>query len=160
MKRNCRFLIALSLFAWMAVGLKAQDRLVVQMKNGAQTQYDLSQLKKLIFSEDQFTVVGQDASMANFKYDDTRRLHFETSTGISPTTEVGKNGWQLLNDGQTLTLKGADALTNASFMLFDPSGRLVMSNKHWTARTIDISRLCAGAYVLKVNNQTFKFLKK
>ena len=98
--------------------------------------------------------------MANFKYDDTRRLHFETSTGISPTTEVGKNGWQLLNDGQTLTLKGADALTNASFMLFDPSGRLVMSNKHWTAHTIDISRLSAGAYVLRVNNQTFKFLKK
>ena len=59
MKRNCRFLIVLSLFAWMAVGLKAQDRLVVQMKNGAQTQYDLSQLKKLIFSGAQFTVVVQ-----------------------------------------------------------------------------------------------------
>ena len=49
MKRNCRFLIVLSLFAWMGVGLKAQDRLVVQMKNGAQTQYDLSQLKKADF---------------------------------------------------------------------------------------------------------------
>lgn len=144
--------------------LQAQeDKMVVHPADGTANWESLIKDVKLItFSETGMNVKGMTAaSTKTFTYESVGKITFSlTPSGITDlynqvpnyfvfpslaTTQISLSGWN--NQG----------MTNAA--IYSTTGSLCRLIKNWNGASIDVSGLEPGLYILKVNNQSFKFRK-
>jgi len=92
-----------------------------------------------------------------FNLADVKGLVFgTTATAIGQL--VGTKGQ--LNIAYWQGILSAQGINGANTALYTVSGQRVMSINAWDGSAISTEGLANGVYVLKVNNQTFKFVKQ
>lgn len=138
----------------------AQVQLVVTPKGGgAATAISLDEIKQINFIGDDTTFgIERQSQRDVFSFDNVQSIKFQGLVDDIAATRVSDDAWRVsYNQGQ-LTVSGmCDAVTHAD--IFDLNGCRHMSLPRYSGQTIDVSSLPKGAYILRVGQKTFKFLK-
>lgn len=151
---------AVALALLTSLGAQADDTetwLVVE-QGASHSPFAISGVQRVNFGDDALTVVEADKESA-FDYTTVSRISFtqnEPSAIDKPATS--SNTLKLSSNDGCLTVAGLDAPTQLS--LYSQSGASVMQINGYQGASVSLSSLPNGIYVLKVNNQTFKIVKK
>ncbi len=139
---------------------KAQTDVVVTKLNGEQQKFDLADVSKFYFNDGAMNVVTLPAGTSTaVKLSDLLNIKFVPNpTAIDNITGNGNQGVKFAYDGHLLSVSGmTDA---ASAAIYSADGRKMMGAEHWDGTPVETSSLPKGVYIFKVNNNTFKFIKK
>lgn len=152
------FLLALA-FGAGGTAAEAQESLVVYNAAGAEAQsFALTDIVKITLGDDDVTVVTSGSKASTFKYDDVRSIKFSNlTTGITPAQITGSDLKLYLRNGM---IGAENAVKPAKAMIFDLSGRAVMTRDGWDGTPFSVASLAKGVYILKVNNNTLKFTRQ
>ena len=166
MKQN--YLTLTFCLAAMACGSRAYAqnegtvKMVVAMNDNASTKtFDLDNVRKLTFGNDEMFVWKNDKSEREvFQIDDVRHIRFEGLVdGIETmTTDIAHGTISPLCRDGILQIKGWSG-ESARLQIFNVSGMNMLSLSAWNGENIDVSAFARGTYILKINNQTVKFIK-
>ena len=64
----------------------------------------------------------------------------------------------MVYDGNTISVAGLAKAENAA--IYSIGGEKVVDLKSWNGNPVNVGSLTNGVYILKVNNKSFKFIKK
>lgn len=138
----------------------AQVQMVMTFKGDfSPASIPLDEIKQLNFMDDDtYFVLEHLDQRYKFSYDVVQSIKFQGLVDDIAATRVSDDAWRVsYNQGQ-LTVSGmCDAVTHAD--IFDLNGCRHMSLPRYSGQTIDVSSLPKGAYILRVGQKTFKFLK-
>jgi len=145
-------------FALLAVGqlMMAQSfNMIVLKADGNETQYAVSDVQKIVFDNSTMTVELKSGENVA----DVTRVSFKDATGVETlkpesSVSVFPNPVQ-----ETLTVKGVKK--GAVINVFDMSGGLLQTvTTQENTANINVSSLQKGVYLLQVDKQVVKFIKK
>ena len=146
------FTLLLMLFS-ICTALMAE--MVAVSADGDETTYALLDVKRI-----EVSVNSTSASMTVLLNDGTIEGNYQKLLFAEPTTSVDELGEISLfvypnPVSNTLNIRGVDE--NALLTVFNLSGQCVMQEK---GVEIDVTSLYQGTYILRINNQYIKFIKK
>ncbi len=127
--------------------------------DGAVESYKLSDINKLSFSGDSFTVdLTNESTTATFALKNVMSIKFEdVNSGV--TSAIADDGaLQLYYDKDMLGAYG-ELNEHCVATVFDVAGRVLLQIDAWDGCPIDVSSLSKGLYLFNVSNQTLKFKK-
>lgn len=136
----------------------ADTAILVEDPNGTVTSLPLTTASKVTFPVEGLTVTGAEGKV--IPYAQVAKIRFKTESGI-PGIMAPQNTLAIRENpvGDTLRLTGTlDA--PADVTITSVSGQTAMRLAKWNGADIDVSALHPGIYLITVNNQTLKFIKK
>lgn len=144
----------------LSVGAQAQDKVVVNKKDGGKQAYEMEKISKITFQEDAYTIVGKDNSdMATVSYADTKTITFELVDGIEQIVNTERGKMKIIKQGNTITVEGFNG-NDGRVAIFSLDGTMMQSNNAWRGDAISVESLPAGIYVININGQSLKFTKQ
>lgn len=137
----------------------ATDNLVVTVGENS-SKFALTDIASLKFSDGKLLVYtnSTESPAAEFNLADIKSLTFDDNgtQGIEATTEGNKTFSVVFSNG----LLSATGLSNARMSVYDLSGKRIVGISSWDGSAVSLQNVNNGVYVLTINNQTFKFIKK
>lgn len=117
----------------------------------------LDDISKITFEESCFNVFPNNItdSFMQFEYDNVQSMKFGFVATAIDNISNGKISFAY--DGNNITLSNCD--NNSKIMIYDVAGRPVISSYVSGNGVINTQSLSPGIYILKVNNNSFKFNK-
>ena len=140
--------------------MQAQVKLVVHSVDGSFLEASLGEVKSLAFNESGFAVNSLEGqTLGNFVFGNVKKIEFvSVATGVGEVVETSsKLGLSVSRNALKVT--GWVANESAPVQIYGVSGQCLYSDADWNGSVINIATLPSGVYVLKVNNETFKFRK-
>ena len=147
-----RLFFSISLLLIFSGGISAQSYLVV---NGIRS-FALSAVQKITFSDGQMVVTTSDSN-DSFALSALNGFKFSDSAIATGNENIGTAGLKIWATEATLYVSGA---TGSMAYLFNAAGALLYSQILVPETAISIGSLPGGVYFLKVNGQSYKFLKR
>lgn len=154
-----KLLIALGIAALLPLSTHAQEVMVVYSHSGQHLlESDVESISSLTPSDDVLNVKSRLGKVSAISLSDIRSIKF-----IPATTAIGKlrsadGKLSFANNGDQITVSGWNG-KEGHFAVYSADGSLVISGSRWTGTPISTTQLTPGLYILKVNNQSFKFIK-
>lgn len=122
---------------------------------------ELSDVKWATFAQRSLTLTGQDMTSVLYQTElpNVKRLVFYNPTaGIGDVT-AEETDLRLVVNGNLVSLDGWTPGTVARATVYSVSGQAVYVDGAWDGSAINVARLPQGIYILKVNNNSYKFRK-
>ena len=165
MKNNYIRKIAAAMFVALVMPFSAQAQtddgtmLKIRTTDDCEVSVPLDNVRKLTFGDDSFTLFTvSEGENYGFKYDEVMKIMFEdVATGIDEQIASEADGINIAYDGTFLRITGCKKASQ--LIVYDISGRPVISQRIQGNAVLSTENLGAGVYILKVNNKTFKFSK-
>lgn len=158
---NKKFTLALAAFSLLTVGKANADTKLVAVDSPTATtvaSFSLNDISKLSFAGDKMVVTMTDKSSKEVALSTSLVLKFDnTETAISHVSGAGSS-LKLAYDGSLLSAAGLDRSADAA--IYSVGGQKVLNLKSWNGSPVSTESLADGVYILKVNNKSFKFVKK
>lgn len=153
-------LSATALLALAIGSADAQTNLVVTQSDGTTKQFALEKVRKLTFAESLLGVYDfQSAQAETFGLANVKTIWFvDATTGISAPTVQQPGSFRLSYADGFITATGLANGANAA--LYTTGGQKVMDIGQWDGSPLSVSALQGGVYILKVDNNTIKFVKR
>lgn len=154
-----KLLIALGIAALLPLSTHAQEVMVVYGHSGQHLlESDVESISSLTPSDDVLNVKSRLGKVSAISLSDIRSIKF-----FPVTTAIGKlqstdGKLSFANNGDHITVSGWNG-REGRFAVYSADGSLVISGSRWTGTPISTTQLTPGLYILKVNNQSFKFIK-
>lgn len=159
MQKKFTLLIFL-LFAEIA-GVQAQD-LYLKTKDGVITMKSLETLKKFTFSNNSLLINYLSGPAETYSLSNISKLSFKSAiTGVDELSLSGTSTLKVYPNPVTdvIYIQNAPEVTY-TVSIYRISGSLVLTTKLSSGtKSIDVSYLASGLYLLNVNGLTFKFVK-
>ena len=159
MQKKFTLLIFL-LFAEIA-GIQAQD-LYLKTKDGVITMKSLETLKKFTFSNNSLLINYLSGPAETYSLSNISKLSFKSAiTGVDELSLSGTTTLKVYPNPVTdvIYIQNAPEVTY-TVSIYRISGSLVLTTKLSSGtKSIDVSYLASGLYLLNVNGLTFKFVK-
>lgn len=136
--------------------------LVLQLTNGTEETKDILALQKVFFSDENFNINYLNGSSDAFKITNLSKIYFHPlSSSVTSIAGTGKVISVYPNPAiSTLNVKNAPN-TEASYEIFRMDGAIIMKSQLVEGNSsIDIASLNSGLYLLKIDNQVVRFIKK
>ncbi len=152
-------LLFVSAFCLSSMAETNPTHLVVWAKDGTKVSYLLNESPKVTFS-DYNLVIKTDGVEVNYELSQMLRLTYENDEFTKIVNVEGKMENPFTFNGETLMFEASD--TELSVRIVSSDGILVLSRevKKGNTLAVPVSRLANGYYVVKVNGITYKILKK
>ena len=143
---------------------QSQDKLSIYPVNSNVSVWEteLSKLRMMTFSDEGLAFVDhQDQTVYTPFYQEIGKITFSLTgvVGIEDDTIVPNHALALTATEEYLKLSGWDMNEKADVSIYSINGQLCSLIKEWCGTPIPVLSLPQGFYLLKVNNQTFKFGK-
>lgn len=148
--------------ALLVLAVKADDiKLVVNLANGAsQQEFVVSDIGKLAFDENSFSIIAKDGTVSPFNFEQVRSIKFaDITTGIG-TIDATTNGLKPYYRNGYLGIDGWQGGEKAQATVYNVSGMTVVRMNNWDGTPIPTDNLASGVYIFNVNNNTIKFVKQ
>lgn len=127
--------------------------MIVETTQGSKVFYEISKVETLRFDgEGLVDPVKQDGTVTRIYFSTEAEGVNASFDGIEQSVSVSAFPNPVCG---TLIIKGVD--DNAAFSIYDLQGRKAMSGE---GSTIDVTELPSSTYILKVNGEALKFIKK
>lgn len=145
------FLSAAPAFADAGVEVTAHD--------GTATSLPLSTGTKIVFGDG--VTVSDGSSSNSFAWNKVSKITFSFSTSAVTGVDSETSRLALRQNpvGDCIEVVGADQLP-ARFAVYSLTGARWIEIGAWNGESVDATALPAGIYLLTINNQTIKFIKK
>lgn len=137
---------------------KATDNVVVKTGTGS-SKIALTDIKALKFNDDKLLVYTQSSETpAEFDLADIVSLKFidDSTDGIDAVTP-GNQKFSIRISNGVLSATGVD---KAKAAIYSINGQRMLGIASWNGSAVSLANLANGVYVLTINNQKFKFVKK
>ena len=158
---NIKLTLTCAALSLLAVGNVRADQKMVVTDTSTSTvlgSYSLGDISKFAFADGQLTVTMSDESTHDIALSTTLKLQFgDDATAISQVGAAG-GAMQVAYDGENISLSGLDGAADAA--VYSVGGQKVLGLKAWNGAPASVASLGRGVYILKVNNKSFKFVRK
>ena len=158
---NKKFTLTFALLSLLAVGNAHADSKLVAVDSPSATtlaSFSLSDISKLSFADGKMMVTLSDKTTKEVALNTNLVLKFEdVTTSIAGVTDNASK-LQVAFDGNTISVAGLAKAENAA--IYSIGGQKVVDLKSWNGSPVNVGSLSNGVYILKVNNKSFKFIKK
>lgn len=158
MKRHIRlfvasFIVALSfpLFADSVVKVRDAEDKVIEVPLNLGT--------KITFAKSGVSIANDGAEAVLFPYQDVKAISFGKGSGVKEFQTRNSLGLRQNPVYSNLEVSGHDGAP-ADLCVISMSGARMMKISGWTGETVDVSALPVGVYILSINNNNIKFIKK
>ena len=154
--RKLLFLVLFTLGELVAI---AQNRLVVQSKNGELTYFTLSEGMRVCFEKNYIQVYKDFWNSVNFMLEDFDLIYYDDGNGVGVNTVNGESWTVEEKDGEVM-LSGL--MEGTPVMLYNTAGVLVASSKAVTGKPVSLllNTLPAGVYIIQTKQHTLKIKKQ
>jgi hypothetical protein len=156
MKEMRRLLIILFLIT-ASFAAKAQS-IVLQSQDGSEQSISLSNIQKITFSDGYLVLNYNGGTTQNYAISALRKLSFNSTSSIVKNTLTEAVHFFYQATDQHLYFQNLPD-SKSSITVFRTDGILVIQTTIFSDGTIDASSLPTGLYLVKVNNQVYKFKK-
>ena len=147
------------LFVLFMCGLRAQSyELVIRLNDQSETTWTDESLRNIYFiDEDDMLVVVENESLATHQYDFAKinKIYFKSGVGV---TELNKDEASFVFPNPANNNIRIFGIENQEIEIFSTDGKLILKERY-EGKSIDISSLPQGLYLIKTNGQTLKFNK-
>lgn len=161
MKMNPRPLSALAALALAAAPGLADTVMTVFTGDEAQNveMFQLGDVGKVTFSDGVLAVFGEADALAKIDLSTVSRISFSSAeTGVKSV--AGTSGARLLRNPVADLISVVGATPGSTVRVHDMWGRQMLGIDGWNGEDIDVSSLPSGTYLLRINSETIKVIKK
>lgn len=153
-------LIALLFYLALNNQMLCAQNLILRLNDASEIQNLLSEIKKLEFSDDKLLITMNTGIAQTCPINDVQKLYFGTIATINTDIEAHSTISIFPNPAQQfIEIKNIPVSANR-IRIFQTDGKLIMQESTTeTSKTIDISRLNPGLYIINIQNQSSKFFK-
>lgn len=160
MKKSTKLIIAatclaapLTVFADSSIEVKAPD-------DGGISTVPLNLSTKITFGATGFEIANEGLQTVAFSYANSESISFKSvQTGIASAQVSSQFSLKRNPVESQLDIAGFNG-SEVPLSVFSLSGESMLSIARWQGEAVNVSSLSAGVYILKINNQTIKFIKK
>ncbi len=158
MKLKNLFPVLLFMVVVLPLQLSSQS-IQIQQNNGQIHNELLSNVQNLHFNPGELVLQSRSGTNTSFALANIKKITFDTETGIAEkhlqSLEVMPSPVQTI-----LFLKGVPK-TARKAVIYNSNGVLTMEKEIvMPAKSLDVSMLSSGLYILNINGQTVKFVKQ
>lgn len=162
MKTKLLFSLSVLLVVLWCPNARAQS-LVIRTNDGSESKLNVQSLKVIKFSDGNLVVNNSSGTTEAFSLGTISKIYFDAvATGIESTTANLTNKKLVIYPNPVSDKLYFNDAPDESFRIeiFQPNGILMFESKLSAGtRMIDIGFLSRGIYILKINNQSGKFVK-
>lgn len=141
----------------------AQSGLIIKLSGGNNSSYSISEISKLTFSGSSLVVNHVSGTETPYALSDISSILFNAESS-SIESEAVKDTEQFSvypNPATDVIYVNANINSSENVKIYNTAGSLALSTYISSANDpIQIETLPQGVYILKINNQALKFLKK
>lgn len=149
-------LLALPLLAGTTATAQNQQ-VVVNLKDGQAQTILMDEMGYFTFSPQGSVVAKTKKSSLTWLIDNVQSIKFQNLiTGIG-AIRTESSQLTLRHSNHQLTAEGLDGTANAA--VYTVNGQQVMSLNVWNGQAVSTEQLAKGVYVLRVGNQSIKFVR-
>lgn len=136
----------------------AEDNYAIQLllADNSSVTCAFSQNPEMTFADGKITLTASDATIGSWEFSDVRKWNFIDATQLA-VQGVGTGKPQVLIQGDVITITGAG---RQKAQIFDAAGRMCMNTTLGKDSRISLNKLGTGVYILKIADNTLKFVKK
>lgn len=156
-----KIILTCAALSLLAVGKASADQKMVVTDTSTSTvleSFSLGDISKLSFAEGKMTVTMNDESTQDVSLSTSLMLQFEDVATAISQVDAAKGKLQVAYDGENVSFAGLGGVADAA--VYTMGGQKVLSLKAWNGKPVSMASLGRGVYIIKVNNQSFKFVKK
>lgn len=122
---------------------------------------ELSSIEKVTFSKTGFSILLKNETKEDFSFENVTKITFGGKDGVKAEMADRFDLTVSPNPvGATLNVKGYNATEPAQLVIYSVAGGEVLRANAWKGESLDVAHLASGIYILKIDNQTLKFIKK
>lgn len=158
---NKKLTLTFALAALLAAGNANADTKLVAKDTSTSTtitSFSLGDISQLQFADGNLVVTLNDKTTRNVALSTTLELTFDDVATAIGQVKTSGNALGIAYDGQQLSASGIDGTAEAA--VYSIGGQKVIDLKAWNGIAVSTASLESGVYILKVNNKSFKFVKK
>ena len=137
--------------------LKSQTAVSVWQLNGTMTSVAFSETNKLTFSDNKLLLHKTDGSMSAFASTDFRKITFGVLSGLEPNNATKRPVAYIAAGSEWLHVLNLQVY-NAPYSIYTTDGSLVLQGSVHPSSRINIQSLSKGIYILRIANNTLKFI--
>lgn len=153
-----KLFFTLVLIVLAAHGLKAQSNVLkIQMTDGEEITWTSEKLNNIYFDGDVTLVVVESENYFTYSYNvnEIKKMYFEAGESVSDLNLADASFVYPNPARDNIRLIGVE---NQEVEVFSADGKLVMKEMY-DGKSLDISSLTNGFYLIKIKGQTLKFNK-
>lgn len=158
---NKKFTLTFALLSLLAAGnAYAEGKLMAVDSPSAKVvaSFSLDDISKLSFADGKMLVTMSDKSVKEVALNTQLALKFDgVETSIKGVAN-NETKLQVAYDGNNISVAGLAKAANAA--IYSVGGQKIVDLKAWNGSPVNVGSLANGVYILKVNNKSFKFIKK
>lgn len=163
MRKEKKLLLTAACLFGLGIGsLSANNFLHVHFVGQENTEMtELGSIDKVTFSKTGFSILLKNQTTEDFSFENVTKITFGDETGVQ--AEMAENFDLVVSPnpvGATLNVKGYNATEPAQLVIYSVAGGEVLRANAWKGESLDVAHLASGIYILKIDNQTLKFIKK
>jgi hypothetical protein len=144
----------ISIVTFNVAAMAEDNHLYIQPNAGETLQWSVPSLQKMTFQNGNVVLTMKDGTSTYTPISSVKRIYICTPSANSITSVDGKS--QCVWDGARLQI---DAQVGASVAVYSVNGASVMHTR-LTDTTVDLQGLSRGVYIVNVDGQVFKIIKK
>lgn len=157
MKKH-RLTLFLLLLLFSSFALKAQRNINIQYIDDVLITYAINLNSRLTFSNNDIIISQPSGEVYSFTIDSIRRIYFTTESSLLEV--LPKSDITLYPNPSKNYITLSNINTKTPMSIYNMKGVLVISDIIYQNKSINISNLSNGIYIVKVGGKKFKLLKE
>ena len=153
-----KIVLTLLMFVLAVCGLKAQSyALKIQMNDETETLWEAEQIRNVYFDNDSTLIIVENETDYTHSYNvlEVKKIYFQSTVSLNEITSKQMAFVYPNPANDNIRIIGVE---NQDVEIFSTDGKLFMKARY-NGKSLDISSLPKGLYLLKTNGQTLKFNK-
>lgn len=136
----------------------AQKHITIQYRDNQEITYSINQNSKLTFLDNQLIISQALGNIYYFDIDNIRKVYFSNSNSLSNIP--AQNNIKLYPNPSKSQISLSNINSKTLISIYNIKGELMMSEIIYQDKSINISNLSNGIYIVKVGNKEFKLVKE
>lgn len=152
---------ALLLFLFMTLisySVIAQKNITIQYRDNQEITYSINHNSKLTFLDNQLIISQPSGNIYYFDIENIRKIYFSNPNSLSDIAH--QNNITLYPNPSSNRINLSNIISKTLISIYNIQGVLVMSEVIYQDKSINISNLSNGLYIVKVGNKEFKLVKE
>jgi len=140
--------------------LTAQTKITIHLTDGSESSFNISADGKLYFSGNNLLIKDSIGITSSITLSQIRKIVFESnSSGIESHIESGQM-FIYPNPSSNYLRIGNISEQVVNVTIFSMNGKVLLRSEYRNGDQIDVSNLSHGLYIVRVDEQAFKFCKQ
>jgi hypothetical protein len=136
----------------------AQKNITIKYRDNQEITYSLNHNSKLTFTDNELIILQPSGNIYYFDIENIRKIYFSNSNSLYDI--ASQKNINLYPNPSSGRISISNIKSKTLISIYNMKGELVMSEIIYHDKSINISNLSNGLYIVKVGNKEFKLVKE